>query len=181
MSRGFKTSSSSTRSGGGQWSLSSTIKWKIQQLKSRTQCHICKKTGHWKRECPLRGKDRGRGKASGQNNQDAKSENEVHCTEHLGSFDEYGGTTEEKNEVHVAESRDLEEKDRGPQPEVKSYLDKQNQGFDQDDGDHRAARPFSQVVQNQKSTLPGHAQPRVRAGTMSSSRRTRSCLMSKKY
>eukprot|EP00435_Cladocopium_sp_Y103_P072919 s192_g41.t1 len=36
------------------WQLSGSIRGKIEQLKARTKCHLCKRTGHWKRECPMR-------------------------------------------------------------------------------------------------------------------------------
>ena len=35
------------------WNFSGSIKGRIEQLKSRTRCHRCKKFGHWKKECPL--------------------------------------------------------------------------------------------------------------------------------
>ena len=36
------------------WSLTGTVKGKIETLKSRTRCHLCQEKGHWKRECPKR-------------------------------------------------------------------------------------------------------------------------------
>ena len=50
--RGFSTPSSSSRSGAGTWKLTGTVNGKLEMLKSRTRCHICKQMGHWKRECP---------------------------------------------------------------------------------------------------------------------------------
>ena len=35
-----------------QWRLSGTVRGKLEVLKSKTKCHYCRKTGHWKRECP---------------------------------------------------------------------------------------------------------------------------------
>ena len=36
-----------------RWKLSGSVTGKLEQLKSRTRCHLCKRQGHWKRECPL--------------------------------------------------------------------------------------------------------------------------------
>ena len=36
------------------WSLQGTMKGKIEMLKQKTKCHICRKQGHWKKECPMR-------------------------------------------------------------------------------------------------------------------------------
>ena len=36
------------------WSLSGTVQGRLEQLKQKTKCHICKMPGHWKRECPKR-------------------------------------------------------------------------------------------------------------------------------
>ncbi|CAE7801864.1 rluD [Symbiodinium sp. CCMP2592] len=47
MGRGYKQPSSS-------WSLTGTVKGRLEQLKSKTKCHICKQVGHWKKECPQR-------------------------------------------------------------------------------------------------------------------------------
>ena len=44
---------------GGDWKLTGTVKGKLELLKSKTKCHICKETGHWKRECPKRNQQGG--------------------------------------------------------------------------------------------------------------------------
>lgn len=37
------------------WQLTGTMKGKVEAFKAKTtKCHHCKRTGHWKRECPLR-------------------------------------------------------------------------------------------------------------------------------
>ena len=38
----------------GDWKLSGTLKGKLELMKSKTRCHVCKELGHWKRECPKR-------------------------------------------------------------------------------------------------------------------------------
>ena len=47
MGRGYKAQPTS-------WSLSGTVQGRLEQLKQKTKCHICKMPGHWKRECPKR-------------------------------------------------------------------------------------------------------------------------------
>ncbi|CAE7206850.1 GIP [Symbiodinium sp. CCMP2456] len=47
MGRGYKAQPTS-------WSLSGTVQGRLEQLKKRTKCHLCKMPGHWKRECPKR-------------------------------------------------------------------------------------------------------------------------------
>ena len=36
-----------------KWRLSGTVSGRLEQLKQRTKCHVCRRPGHWKRECPL--------------------------------------------------------------------------------------------------------------------------------
>lgn len=50
--RGFSAPSSSGKGGPGTWKLTGTVNGKLELLKSRTRCHLCKQIGHWKRECP---------------------------------------------------------------------------------------------------------------------------------
>ncbi|CAE7257454.1 GIP [Symbiodinium microadriaticum] len=47
VGRGFKPVKST-------WSLSGTVKGRLEQLKQKTKCFTCQQTGHWKRECPRR-------------------------------------------------------------------------------------------------------------------------------
>ena len=37
-----------------RWKLSGSVNARLESLKSRTRCHLCKRLGHWKRECPGR-------------------------------------------------------------------------------------------------------------------------------
>ncbi|CAE7675017.1 GIP [Symbiodinium sp. CCMP2456] len=46
---------------GGDWKLTGTVKGKLELLKSKTRCHLCKERGHWKRECPKKGQVGGSG------------------------------------------------------------------------------------------------------------------------
>ncbi|CAE7199062.1 RE1 [Symbiodinium sp. CCMP2592] len=48
MGRGYKQPPQSS----SKWTLTGTVRGKIEQMKSRSRCHICNEYGHWKRECP---------------------------------------------------------------------------------------------------------------------------------
>ena len=48
--RGFQNS----RDEASQWKVSGTLRGRLEMLKQKTRCHLCKRTGHWKRECPER-------------------------------------------------------------------------------------------------------------------------------
>ena len=48
--RGYRPNSG----GNDQWKLSGTVKGKLELLKAKTTCHLCRQRGHWKRECPNR-------------------------------------------------------------------------------------------------------------------------------
>ena len=70
-SRGFMP-----RDEASQWRVSGTLKGRIDLLKQKTRCHICKRLGHWKKECPE--------KASRSSTTTTKSkhvEKEAHATE----------------------------------------------------------------------------------------------------
>ena len=78
--RGFSAPSSSGKGGPGTWKLSGTVNGKLELLKSRTRCHLCKQLGHWKRECPQK---KGAG-SSGSGGEKAKRDAmmaEVHVVE----------------------------------------------------------------------------------------------------
>ena len=79
-SRGFQNSRGGPDQ--GQWKLSGTVKGKLELLKARTACHVCKQKGHWKRECPHRTGGRGEsssraGAASGSSSKGASEVNVV--------------------------------------------------------------------------------------------------------
>lgn len=63
-----------------KWRLQGTLRGRIEVLKSKTRCHLCKKVGHWKKECPSRGD---RGAKFSKNNKDEKDAHlsEVHQSE----------------------------------------------------------------------------------------------------
>ena len=70
VNRGYKSFENEKKS---KWSIEGTVKGKIELLKQKTKCHICRRTGHWKKECPLR---------KNQNSEPSKSTNkEVHIVE----------------------------------------------------------------------------------------------------
>ena len=58
--RGFGGSSAEPQ----KWRLSGSVTGRIEMLKSKTRCHLCKRLGHWKRECPNLQK-KGNGKSAG--------------------------------------------------------------------------------------------------------------------
>ena len=37
-----------------QWNIQGSIRGRIEAVKARTRCNVCKKLGHWKKECPDR-------------------------------------------------------------------------------------------------------------------------------
>ncbi|CAE7214180.1 unnamed protein product [Symbiodinium sp. CCMP2592] len=49
MGRGYRPTSQRP-----EWTLTGTVKGRIEQLKQRTKCHLCHERGHWKKECPKR-------------------------------------------------------------------------------------------------------------------------------
>ena len=51
MGRGF---TSKTQSEAGKWNITGSIRAKVEALKGKTRCHLCKQLGHWKKECPER-------------------------------------------------------------------------------------------------------------------------------
>ena len=69
--RGFSATNDSVK-----WRLSGTVKGRIEQLKARTKCHLCKKVGHWKRECPTK-----RSMTSGASSSETATKHEVNTSE----------------------------------------------------------------------------------------------------
>ena len=69
--RGFSTPSYSGRNGPGTWKLTGTVNGKLEMLKSRTRCHICKQMGHWKRECPQKRGTSSSGASADKNKKEA--------------------------------------------------------------------------------------------------------------
>ncbi|CAE7765863.1 unnamed protein product [Symbiodinium sp. CCMP2456] len=49
MGRGYKQQPSTAPS---RWTLTWTVRGKVEQLKAKSRCHLCQEFGHWKRECP---------------------------------------------------------------------------------------------------------------------------------
>ena len=60
---------------GQQWKLQGTVRGRLELLKAKTRCHLCRKTGHWKKECPER---------HNKGTKPAKTEKEVHMTDVIG-------------------------------------------------------------------------------------------------
>ena len=58
VARGFRTAPTP------HLHLTGTMQAKIQQIKDKTRCHICRALGHWKRECPRKDKGSGKGNKS---------------------------------------------------------------------------------------------------------------------
>ena len=65
VSRGFKGSGKGASRGqmGGTWQLQGSIRGKIDMIKAKTRCHICKQVGHWRREYPQRNNARAKSSA----------------------------------------------------------------------------------------------------------------------
>ena len=79
VSRGFSQPGDSRP--GAQWRLNGTVKGRIEMLKGRTTCHICRQKGHWKRECP-RNPSNQKGTSSASSSKG--SQQEVHVSELIG-------------------------------------------------------------------------------------------------
>eukprot|EP00435_Cladocopium_sp_Y103_P064391 s36_g26.t1 len=71
----------------GQWKLAGTVKGKLELLKARTTCHVCRQKGHWKRECPHRtggGRGESSSRAGAASGSSSKGASEVNVVERHG-------------------------------------------------------------------------------------------------
>ena len=69
------------------WNLTGTVRGKLDQLKQKTRCHICKQPGHWKKECPQKRDGHGHGAvAKGSSAKDAMITESGEEGEHHGWF-----------------------------------------------------------------------------------------------
>ena len=73
-----KRQRSFTLNDGARWRLSGTVSGKLEQLKSRNRCHVCKRYGHWKRECPMKGNGKGKPTAASSNKSSTGKTVEAH-------------------------------------------------------------------------------------------------------
>ena len=89
INRGFRPSGPS-RQAENQYQVQGSIRGKLEILKSKTRCHLCKRVGHWKRECPQRrGSSADKEAASGKGGKGGRKEAEVHLVESMLEFNEY--------------------------------------------------------------------------------------------
>ncbi len=56
--------------------MTGTVRGRLDLLKAKTKCHICKRVGHWKRECPNK-----RGMKTASSDDGAKAKSEVNSAE----------------------------------------------------------------------------------------------------
>ena len=89
VGRGFKGSGKGASRGqmGGTWHLQGSIRGKIDMIKAKTRCHICKQVGHWRRECPQRNNARAKSSAIPSTTGSSVT-SDVNYTDYL-SFDEF--------------------------------------------------------------------------------------------
>ena len=89
-----------------RWRLTGTMRGKIEVLKSKTRCHLCKKVGHWKRECPSKkGKENNQARGSGPA--------EVHVQEVISLEEENAGHEEVWEMFRKKSSKKTAWKDQG--------------------------------------------------------------------
>ncbi|CAE7563942.1 TY1B-PL [Symbiodinium natans] len=99
MARGYKATGT-----GSTWTLSGTVRGKIEQLKARSRCHICQERGHWKRECPKR-KPGGAQQASGKQSQASAKTSQ---TSEAMIMDSGGGSAMDNlNQEYFLEAEDI--------------------------------------------------------------------------
>ena len=90
--RGYvKPQTGGRNEGGDKWRLQGTVRGRLELLKSRTTCHNCQQRGHWKRECPLKGRK----------DQNSKPSNAASSTQ--GGSEVHASETAEVTEVLLAE------------------------------------------------------------------------------
>ena len=99
------------------WQLQGSIRGKIELIKAKTRCHICKQLGHWRRECPQKNQNRARS-SNATSTAGSSTASDVHYTDHL-AYDEFrrvdtipevlAAEVEETSE----ESREAKKKDKG--------------------------------------------------------------------
>ena len=82
-----------------KWNITGNIKAKVEAIKAKTRCFVCKKLGHWKKECPEK---RRRKDESGRGKKEVNDVNysELTIPENLDAFIlEYGAKDEEKKQM----------------------------------------------------------------------------------
>ena len=108
ISRGFKPTAAQSVSGSGsRWQLQGSIRGKTEAIKGRTMCHLCKRVGHWKRECSMRN-NKNKPEGKGGHGDDSAKGSDVHITEVL-VIDEYELARESGKELTGYEDHALKD------------------------------------------------------------------------
>ena len=82
-----------------KWYITGNIKAKVAAINAKTRCFLCKKLGHWKKECPEK---RRRKDESGRGKKEVNDVNysELTIPENLDAFIlEYGAKDEAKEQM----------------------------------------------------------------------------------
>ena len=89
VGRGFKGAGKKSRRGAasGSWQVQGSSQGKIEMIKAKTRCHICKQLGHWSRECLERSKNRAKS-SNATSAAGSSMASDVHYTDHL-AYDEF--------------------------------------------------------------------------------------------